>query len=124
LFVDAAVVILVAKKRTGPRYASTVVEQSETPVRISRRIGSKGSRGCGFICAALETAPAPSIARRSRGFHLLLMRTLGVLPSVRNQIAPPSLKLMLNASESDDIPPMPERTLPFRAVKTAVVAGG
>src|SRR5215813_5660466 len=47
------------------------------------------------------------------------MRTLGVLPSVMNQIAPPSLKLMLNASESDDIPPMPDRTLPYRAVVTA-----
>src|SRR5215813_9712601 len=47
------------------------------------------------------------------------MRTLGVLPSVMNQIAPPSLKLMLNTSVSDDIPPIPERTLPFRAVATA-----
>ena len=55
-----------------------------------------------------------------------------MLPSVMNQIAPPSLKLMLNTSESDDIPPMPEGTLPYRAVRTAwlsvagvsVVVGG
>src|SRR5216684_2524982 len=52
-------------------------------------------------------------------FHYFFVRTLGVLPSVMNKIAPPSLKLMLNTSESDDIPPMPDRTLPFRAVATA-----
>src|SRR5262249_28094651 len=51
--------------------------------------------------------------------HYFFMRTLGVLPSAMNQIAPPSLKLMLNTSESDDIPPMPDRTLPYRAVATA-----